>query len=153
MLSGRSWFERFPRQLRFFVAMLALLSFVAPTWHICELGGHAHATCDAAHHEPRLLRSASGAPICFCAPHPEGSSQSAPTARFHFAAHSPMAHDAQCLALLLRAMPGVLVSPTHLARLATLVAVPCAARRDFAARRFARAFSNRGPPVALAFAL
>ena len=154
MLSGRAWFERFPRQLRRFVALLAMLSLVAPSWHICSLGGHAasmnHSAGKRMIHGMQFPRSASGAFICYCRPriHADHSD----TSKFHFSARMTMEHDPSCLAALLGAMPALLASPVRLSHVTTLLVAAFAIRRDFPARQFIRTICGRGPPVDLAFA-
>ena len=149
MLSPRCWLEQNPRQLRLFVALLTLFSFVAPTWHICSLGGHAssmsapHAMGNMAHGET-FERSASGAVICFCPPHERDEKFPVETA---FQLNARMTHDASCLALLLGSMPALLASPLgdfSLSRLSFALWFP--ALREFPARELIRTFSSRGPP-------
>ncbi|BCM88656.1 hypothetical protein IAD21_00497 [Abditibacteriota bacterium] len=151
MLSPRAWLEHYPRQLRLFVALLMLLSFVAPTWHVCSLGGHvmdmAHplgAMAGMKHREP-FARSASGALICFCAPRHRSDKFPVPVKA---QLNGRMMHDASCLALLLSAMPALAVSPFQRLQV-SFVSFPAwfPTRRDFPARELIRTFSGRGPPV------
>ena len=153
MLSPRLWLERFPLQLRLFVSLLAVLSFVAPTWHVCSLGGHAMSMAGAGSHEMpshqamrarAFLHAPNGALICFCAPHKQRADP-APTSKF--ALNGRMSHDASCLALLLSAMPALAASPFEspfVSRLSFAAWFP--ARREFPARELIRTFSGRGPP-------
>ena len=153
MLSPRYWLERYPHQLRLFVALLTVLSFVAPTWHVCSLGGHAMSMADANTHEMpshdamkarTFQRSPSGALICFCAPRAQHTKTSAPS---KFALDGRMVHDASCLALLLSAMPALAMSSslnTFIARVSFPPWFP--AHREFPVRELIRTFSGRGPP-------
>ncbi|RYG56307.1 hypothetical protein EON80_29510 [bacterium] len=154
MLSPRYWLERFPFQLRLFVAMLTVLSFVAPTWHVCSLGGHAmpmagaHSAGQMGNHvmigHRSFIRSASGALICFCAP--THRSEKFPV-KSKFVVNGRMTHDASCLALLLSAMPALAVSPFENVSI-TRISFPAwfPAQREFPVRELIRTFSGRGPP-------
>jgi len=97
-----------PRATRFFVIALALLQLVAPTWHVCALGGHLAAHSKMAHHG--ALRVAAGAPnrplICFCAPHQKPLDPQTPRLDGVLSAN-----HATCLALLLQTMPGQTGAP------------------------------------------
>ena len=150
MLSPRVWLERFPLQLRFFVALLTAFSFVAPTWHVCSLGGHviemthSDATMADMKHDQSFQRSASGALICFCAP--KHRSDKFPV---HVKAMlgGRMAHDASCLALMLSAMPALAVAPFENFSTSLLSFQPWhPSRREFPLRELIRTFSQRGPP-------
>lgn len=149
MISLRAWLERFPAQVRLFVALLAMLSFVAPTWHICSMGGHVmarnnDATAMAGMNHIAFEKSKSGALICFCAakPHP-----TKPASPFQARGRMSMAHDANCLALLLAAMPALLVSASHLEVVSQITFRAFSLHREFPVREFIRTFCGRGPPV------
>ncbi len=146
MLSPRVWLERFPRQLRFLVAFLAMLSFVAPTWHVCSLGGH---VTEMSHHDGAMKHevfpvSKSGAVICFCPP--KHRDEKFPVDS-RFGVRSNMTHDASCLALLLGSMPALLASPLEemsVWRISFPLWFPT--QRDEPTRERIRTFSSRGPP-------
>ena len=149
MLSPRFLREHYPRQLRLFVALLTLLSLVAPTWHVCSLGGHVG---DMTHmaamanmkHRETFARSASGALICFCAPTHRGDKFPVDV-KAKLNGH--MTHDASCLALLLSAMPALAVSAVQDLPVAFVqFSLWFPTRRDFPARELIRTFSGRGPP-------
>lgn len=93
-------FRLSPRATRFFVMALALLQFVAPTWHICALGGHT-AKRGAAHHRAKPALPANQPLICFC-PAPQ-KPLDLNTPRLNGVSHDD---HATCLALLLQIMPG-----------------------------------------------
>ena len=150
MLSPRVWLERFPFQLRLFVALLTVLSFVAPTWHVCSLGGHVMemthpmSAMTGMKHGQEFQKSASGALICFCAP--KHRSDKFPVL-VKATLNGRMAHDASCLALMLSAMPALAIAPfvsTDTFPMSFRMWFP--ARRDFPARELIRTFSGRGPP-------
>lgn len=152
MLSPRLWLERFPLQLRLFVALLTVLSFVAPTWHVCSLGGHAMEMAAGTHEMPShgamkplsFQRAPGGALICFCAPRNKDS-HSAPASKFAF--NGRMTHDVSCLALLLSSMPALAVQP-FASPLGSRISFPVwfPAHREFPVRELIRTFSGRGPP-------
>jgi len=148
MISLRAWVERFPSQVRLFVAMLAMLSFVAPTWHVCSMGGHVMSMSEGASHDmagmthAKFQRTASGALLCFCAAH---TAPPKPTTPFRL--DGRMVHNADCLALMLAAMSATLVSPTSLEQVSTLHFSAFTVRREFPTRQFVRTFCGRGPPV------
>lgn len=150
MLSPRVWLERFPVQLRLLVALLTVLSFVAPTWHVCSMGGHvmemAHpmSATSGMEHEKVFSKSTSGALICFCAP-PHRSQKFPVPVKMAF--NGRMAHDASCLALLLSAMPALSVPPFEVGYTTPIsFRLWLPARRDFPIRELIRTFSGRGPP-------
>ncbi len=146
MISLRVWLERFPSQVRLVVALLSMLSFVAPTWHVCSLGGHIgeHGAAMSGMNHTSFEQSKSGALICFCAPKPQPEKPASP---FAFSAHMSHDHDANCLALLLAAMPALLVSPSQLEVVAQSPFRVFSMRREFPTREFIRTFCGRGPPV------
>jgi len=148
MLSLRAWVERFPSQVRLFVATLAMLSFVAPTWHVCSMGGHVMSMSDGASHEmagmthTKFQRTASGALLCFCVAH---NAPPKPTTAFRL--NGRMVHNADCLALMLATMSATLASPISIERNSLLQFSAFAQRREFPTREFIRTFCGRGPPV------
>lgn len=150
MLSPRVWLERFPLQLRFLVALLTVFSFVAPTWHVCSLGGHvmemthSGAAMAGMSHSKSFQRSASGALICFCAPKHRGDKF--PTL-VKATLNGRMAHDASCLALMLSSMPALAIAPFENFSVSLLsFQVWHPSRREFPLRELIRTFSQRGPP-------
>jgi len=148
MLSLRAWLERFPSQVRLFVAMLALLSFAAPTWHVCSMGGHVLSMSEGAPHDmagmphAKFARTPSGALLCFCAAHSAPPKRTTP-----FRLDGRMTHNADCLAALLAAMSATLASPASIERVSTLSFSAFAQTREFPTREFIRTFCGRGPPV------
>lgn len=150
MISLRVWLDRFPSQVRFCVALLAMLSLVAPTWHVCSMGGHvmSHSgdvTTMAGMKHFDFQKSKSGTLICFCAAtHPEK-----PASPFHLNGRMVMEHDANCLALMLSAMPALLVSPAQLQVVSRVSFRVFSSRCEFPDREFIRTFCGRGPPVML----
>lgn len=147
MISLRVWLERFPWQARFCLALLAMLSFVAPTWHVCSLGGHVmeHGGAPmAGMNHIAFEKSKSGALICFCAAKPREQKLATP---LHLNSHTHSSHDANCLALMLCAMPALLVSPSHLEVVFRASFRAFSMRREFPARQFIRTFCGRGPPM------
>lgn len=151
MISLRVWLERFPYQVRFCIALLAMLSFVAPTWHVCSLGGHVMESDGGAQRMAGMNhiafeQSKSGALICFCAAKPR---EQKPATPLHTSHHTHEKHDANCLALILCAMPALLVSSFRLPVVSGVSFRLFSPRRESAARQFIRTFCGRGPPVML----
>jgi len=148
MLSLRAWVERFPSQVRLFVALLAMLSFVAPTWHVCSMGGHVMSMSESSAHEmagmthAKFQRTTSGALLCFCAAH---LAPPKPTTPSHL--DGRMAHNADCLALMLAAMSATLASPVSVGRSSLISSSVFLCNREFPIRQFIRTFCGRGPPV------
>lgn len=137
-----------PRALRFFVVALALVQFVAPTWHICALGGHICGTRTAAHHGASPVTEFNGenAPmrplICVCAaPLPPLDSK---TARLDGVSHTG---HSTCLALLLQTMPGQTAVAPAVFEPRALSAVHGAALTHIAPSLApSRGFRGRAPP-------
>ena len=77
LLSLRAALERFGGPVRTFIALLAVLSFVAPSWHLCALGGmaahSAHSPSEHGEHQSRFQTTKSGAVLCVCAPRDDHS--------------------------------------------------------------------------------
>jgi hypothetical protein len=148
MISLRVWLDRFPSQVRLLVALLSMLAFVAPTWHVC-LGGHVRehgaATMVGMNHTP-FARSKSGALVCFCAAKPAPEK---PVSASHVNGRMSMSHGPNCLALMLAGMPALLASTSHLEVVSRLSFQVFSTRREFPAREFIRTFCGRGPPVNL----
>lgn len=147
MISLRVWLDRFPSQVRLLVALLSMLAFVAPTWHVC-LGGHVrgHGPAMAGMKHTPFARSKSGALVCFCAAKPAPEK---PVSASHVNGRMSMSHDANCLALMLAGMPALLASASHLEVVSQLSLQVFSTRREFPAREFIRTFRGRGPPVNL----
>jgi hypothetical protein len=152
MLSPHVWLERHPYLLRSFVALLVMVSFVAPTWHVCSMGGHVmemtseHSGMSGMAHAStaKFLQSASGALICYCAP--THRDEKFPV-KSKFVLNGRMTHDSSCLAMLLSGMPTVAaVSVLKLQVLFVNFSLWFPLRRDFPARELIRTFSGRGPP-------
>lgn len=158
ILSLRAALERWPRQLRFFVLMLALLTWVAPTWHVCELGGHvmscaSDSSSGSSHHgeyqQAETKRSGERGPlICYCDPREGESKSSEHHGPVLTASPSEGAHNT-CLALLLQGMPAVVAHSTVLTH--EFISQPIefeAHTQSFSPRHihFAR---GRAPPVDL----
>lgn len=145
MISLRVWLDRFPSQVRLLVALLSMLAFVAPTWHVC-LGEHVmgHGPAMAGMKHTPFARSKSGALICFCA---AKHSPEKPACAFHTS--ESMSHGPNCLALMLAGMPALLASASHLEVVSRLSFQVFSMRREFPAREFIRTFRGRGPPVNL----
>ncbi len=148
MISLRVWLERFPSQVRLLVALLSLLSFVAPTWHVCSMGGHVmeQGAAMAGMNHGAFARSKSGALICFCAAKHEPDPAASP---FHLSGRMSHSHGADCLALLLAAMPALLASSSRWEVVSRLSFQVFSFRREFPARQFINPFRGRGPPVKL----
>ncbi|PQV65486.1 hypothetical protein B1R32_101228 [Abditibacterium utsteinense] len=161
MLSFRCALLLWPRPVRFFVLALALLQFVAPTWHICELGGHVMAGQSMArgaamHHGDALSIAAQNSAttandattplICFCAAHEKlASNPNAP----HLDGIASQNHTT-CLALLLQTMPGALAAPPAIFRVKTLVCASFIARQNGAPQiAILRRFRGRAPPMSV----
>lgn len=133
-----------PRATRFFVLALVLLQFVAPTWHICALGGHVSAHNATAHHGAApVVKGAPNAPlICFCAPHVKPLDPRTP----RLDGLVSLDHRT-CLALLLQTLPAQVAAPVALFDERDLIS----ARFDSPAfqqthRAAPRRFRGRAPP-------
>lgn len=150
MLSFRHILQRWPRQARFFVLALALLQFVAPTWHVCEMGGHVMAGGDMSSHAGMAV-AATAAPtgpqrplICYCAAKPSHHTDSdAP----HFSPTLNSQH-ATCLALLLQSMPGHFTAGPALFTFSVAFVKLSAARPELSpSTAFLSHFRGRAPPL------
>jgi hypothetical protein len=154
LLSSREALRRFPHQLRFFIFVLMMVAFVAPTWHVCMLGGHANHQ-NSSHHEkppaPVVQASTNGerqALVCYCPPREHSDDYPNPTGAI--LATTPEAHEhPTCLALLLQGMPAVLAfSPQFLVTDTPLQVGYLPASYSLNSRFFAL-YNGRAPPVSL----
>lgn len=148
MLSFRRALQLWPRPIRFFVLALALLQFVAPTWHVCQLGGHvmARGAARAMHHgatpSVETQAKANQPLICFCAPRPKPIDPKTPL--LNGISH---ANHATCLALLLQTLPGATVTPPAIFRDVATFRADFIARREIAPQiALLRRFRGRAPP-------
>ncbi len=152
------------RALRFFVVALALLQLVAPTWHICAMGGHVaghsagHSAGHGANHDSAsgsgaaILAALAESPaqanrplICVCAPHEKPQTPPDPRAP-RFEGRADASH-ATCLAMLLQTMPAQLGAPPRLPRSQSLVVAAFVASFYGAPSVAApRRFLGRAPP-------
>lgn len=89
---------------RAIVIWLALLQVVAPTWHVCGLGGSTHRHADEGQAKVWTPKCGGG-PICPCVP-PAGATVSS-TGQDLSASDKEHSHGT-CLARLLMGMPGSL---------------------------------------------
>ena len=120
--------QRAPGPLvRLAVVLLALVQLVAPSWHVCELGGYA---CHPKHAKAEVWKpKCGGGPVCSCVK-PPGAIESL-TGQVLDGRDSP-GHNT-CLALLLMSMPGA-IAPAFTLALST-------------ARRPARTLPALAPPL------
>ena len=142
LLSLRAALERFPRQIRLFVAFLALICVVAPNWHLCEMGGVAsHSGAHPDEHQNRFQTDKNGELVCFCAPHQEKT----PGNWAKWAA-TPTHEHGFCLAQLLQNFAAVPASfPTF--QIIEIERSPSFAIRPTQFRAASvRLFSSRAPP-------
>jgi hypothetical protein len=114
-----------PLSLRLLVVLLAFVQFIAPTWHVCEMGGHVMAMrpgASMAHHgdtdAAQAKQASADGPmqplICYCAPKPKHQENP------NWPKLTPVvSHDEHvtCLALLLQTMPGAVAAPATLLRI------------------------------------
>lgn len=96
-----------PPLMRVAVVLLALLQFIAPTWHVCELGGK---SCHSGHEAKTKVwkPKCGGGRLCRCIP-PKGAVV-ALTGQLLTAPGDESCHGT-CLALLLTSMPGSIAAP------------------------------------------
>lgn len=136
---------------RFLVVLLALLQVVAPTWHVCDMGGHCASMARHAggHHEDYAEGSSNGPLrpfVCACAGDPTTHPVPAnwPKWEEHYSGHD----DPFCLARLLQTMPATAVAgmPPLVVRFASL---PAEYHETFtvAPQTFPLRSPARGPPV------
>lgn len=137
--------RKFSFRARLLVALLALIQFIAPTWHVCAMGG---ASCcpppsegETKLHCPLPARSTSSTPrAASCCPQEEAAPQ-------QFLNATPEPHGENCLAKLLLGMPWQSVAPLELVeftarRTPSTPAVPrCIALADLPQP------PSRGPPA------
>jgi hypothetical protein len=138
--------REFSFRARLLLALLALLQFIAPTWHVCEMGGSvccppktraAKLHCDlapAGGSTPIVARCAE------CPPRAETSAQ-------NFVGAIPDAHAEHCLAKLLLGMPWQSVAAQEVVSLR-----PRQVGSTPAAPRLVSSFDwpqppSRGPPI------
>lgn len=145
----RYFLQRWPRSARFFVLMLALLQFVAPTWHVCEMGGHVMSHGDPASHAAMAAQAAPAqdgprqALVCYCAP--KESHQADPDTPKLSAA--PDSHHPTCLALLLQTMPGDFAAAPALFSISVSFFAPHVTSEEFPAIAVLRHYRGRAPPL------
>lgn len=148
--------QLWPRPTRFFVLALALLQFVAPTWHVCEMGGHvmAHGATKSHHGALKLaqVQTQSGATetqqplICFCQAHEKPAPD--PNAPQLESGSHPS--HATCLALLLQTMPATALAPPAIFEIRTATLSSFIARHETAPQTaILRRFRGRAPPMFL----
>ena len=90
--------------LRLAIVLLALVQLVAPSWHVCELGG---TTCHPKHAKAEIWKpKCGGGKTCPCVK-PPGAIVSLTGQVLD--GHDPP-HHSTCLALLLMSMPGAIAS-------------------------------------------
>ncbi len=165
------WLQLWPRSARFFVLALALLQFVAPTWHVCEMGGHVAARHNSGgvtgtHHEnaakSATLIALQAAPhnqdetatrkplICFCVREEHAPKETAPNPNAPHLENAPHSGHATCLALLLQSMPGAVTASPALIRQSVVRCESFVARHESAPQiAILRRFRGRAPPVFL----
>jgi hypothetical protein len=145
-MSPRRWLDKWPLRLRVFVLLLALLQLVAPSWHICALGGHAlHCTwMEQASSPDGVLRPI----ICFCRADFESASAKYAKAWPNKLTVAPGGQDSSfCLARLLQTMPAqAALMAAPLAQVITTLAVPYPDVEQSAPARHVLAQHGRGPP-------
>jgi hypothetical protein len=135
---------------RFLVVLLALLQVVAPTWHVCDMGGHcASMSRHAGGHHEDYAEGSSNTPlrpfICACAGNPNQHPVPAnwPKWNEHLTGHD----DPFCLARLLQTMPATQAAgmPPLVIRFVSLpaeyVATPSSSPKEAPGD-----FPARGPP-------
>ena len=101
--------SQLPPLVRTAVVLLALVQIVAPSWHVCALGG---SSCHDPHQEHAQVwkPKCGGGPKCSCVK-PEGALYS-PTGQWISAPVDDAFHGT-CLARLLLGMPNSTVAPFH----------------------------------------
>lgn len=144
-----------PLSLRLLVVLLALVQFVAPTWHICSMGGHVMSmseTSGMGSHEgmaPAAEANEDGPPralICYCAPKSHDENPNGPKL---FPASSHDEH-ATCLALLLQNMPGAVATVPALVLPSTLIEARFQVRHETSPTlAILSRFRGRAPPLAV----
>lgn len=135
---------------RLAVVLLALLQIVAPTWHVCDMGGHCagRAMHAGGHHEEYAEGSSNTALrpfICACAGNPDSHPAPAnwPKWNEHLIGHG----DPFCLARLLQTMPATQAAgmPPLVIRFVSLPAEYVASPTS-APQTLTGDFPARGPP-------
>jgi hypothetical protein len=141
-----------PLTLRLLVVLLAFVQFIAPTWHVCEMGGHVMSmrpgAAMAAHHGEATQTKEDGPQqplICYCAPKPKHQENP------NWPKLTPVvSHDEHvtCLALLLQTMPGAVAAPATLVRLGAPVQFFWQAKSQTSPSfAFLPRFRGRAPPL------
>ena len=151
MLSFRRALQLWPRSVRFFVLALALLQFVATTWHVCQLGGHVMARGatgvmpHGAAHAFGTNANANQPLICFCAAHHKPLDPKTPRLDGVSACN-----HATCLALLLQNLPGATTAPPAIFCTSAIFPANFIARYQIAPQIAAlRRFRGRAPPLSV----
>lgn len=142
---------------RMLLLALALMQCIAPTWHVCSLGGHASCHQNVASGHGAGGQTAHGfalAPvsaeaqegrqpvICICLPEAEGD-KSQPD----LTAAPAVQGEPQCLALMLQSMPGHGAAQPELITFAARQLPLVANRPSPVALAEVRSHSGRGPPA------
>jgi hypothetical protein len=132
--------------LKLAVALLVLVQLVAPSWHICELGGY---SCHGSGHAKAQIWTpkCGGGPVCPC--------EKPPGAILSLTGQILDGHDSGghgfCLALLLMSMPGALAVAFALITLASRRSAAALPATLLPALATLRQPPARGPPF-LSFA-
>ena len=148
-LSPRQWLAQGPRALQLFAVVLSLLGALAPTWHVCAMGGHVMAAPHGAAHDAGAryvtVLNADGTPgpvVCAAVPPPP------PKVHGNAFAPRPAAHgDVSCLAMLLQTMPLHAATAPTLHRPSTTRPIYFARPREGAAFEAPRQARGRAPPA------
>lgn len=140
-MSPRRWLEKWPLRLRALVLVLGLLLFVAPSWHVCALGGHALHCSE--HSGDGALRPV----ICYCR-----ADLGSESARYAKAWPVKLAESPQnapfCLARLLQTMPGQTALVTAPPVIVPEAGAPCPIfTQESALLRPTVRLRGRGPPL------
>jgi len=99
LTTRREWSIR----ARFLVAILALIQFIAPTWHVCEMGGSSCCPPKTGAAKQHCARPSTPAADAAAKPHCAKCPQAAATS-FQLE-NTPAPHGENCLAKLLLGMP------------------------------------------------
>jgi hypothetical protein len=122
--------REFSFRVRLLVGLLALLQLIAPTWHVCELGGN---TCCPPQNGAAKVQ-------CHLPPEAEASPQT-------FIGAIPDAHAEHCLAKLLLGMPWQAVLPEQAALLRLRQAGSTPAAPRLVSLAGLPQPPSRGPPI------